>query len=42
VRTTTTRQYRDTPVDVKFVLSALWIAMLFVFAYVDNLRVIPR
>ncbi len=32
---TTTRQYRDTPVDVKFVLSALWIAMLMVFAYVD-------
>jgi Family of unknown function (DUF6326) len=29
------RQYRDTPVDVKLVLSALWIAMLFVFAYVD-------
>ena len=35
LRTTTTRQYRDTPVDVKLVLSALWIAMLFVFAYVD-------
>lgn len=34
-RATTTRQYRDTQVDVKFVLSALWIAMLFVFAYVD-------
>ena len=33
--TTATRQYRDTPVDVKLVLSALWIAMLFVFAYVD-------
>ena len=33
--TTTTRQYRDAPVDVKIVLSALWIAMLFVFAYVD-------
>ncbi len=33
--TTTTRQYRDTRVDVKLVLSALWIAMLFVFAYVD-------
>ena len=32
---TTTRQFRDTPVDVKLVLSALWIAMLFVFAYVD-------
>src|SRR5664279_5440502 len=29
------RQYRDTHVDVKIVLSALWITMLFVFAYVD-------
>ena len=37
VRTTTTRQLRDTPVDVKLVLCALWIAMLFVFAYVDIL-----
>jgi hypothetical protein len=35
VKTTTTRQYRDTQVDVKLVLGALWIAMLFVFAYVD-------
>lgn len=35
MRTTTTRQYRDTQVDVKLVLCALWIAMLFVFAYVD-------
>ena len=35
MKTTTTRQYRDTQVDVKLVLSALWIAMLFVFAYVD-------
>jgi hypothetical protein len=35
LRTTTTRQYRDTQVDVKLVLCALWIAMLFVFAYVD-------
>jgi Family of unknown function (DUF6326) len=35
VRTTTTRQYQDTQVDVKLVLCALWIAMLFVFAYVD-------
>jgi Family of unknown function (DUF6326) len=35
VRTTTTRQYLDTQVDVKFVLCALWIAMVFVFAYVD-------
>ena len=33
--TSTTRQYRDTPVDVKLVLSGLWITMLFVFAYVD-------
>ena len=32
---TTTRQYQDIHVDVKLVLSALWIAMLFVFAYVD-------
>ena len=32
---TTTKQYRDTRVDVKLVLCALWIAMLFVFAYVD-------
>lgn len=30
-----TGQYQDTRVDVKLVLSALWIAMLFVFAYVD-------
>jgi Family of unknown function (DUF6326) len=30
-----TRQYRDTPVDVKVVLGGLWTAMLFVFAYVD-------
>ena len=35
VTTTTTRQYRDTQVDVKLVLCALWVAMLFVFAYVD-------
>jgi len=35
VTTTTTRQFRDTQVDVKLVLCALWIAMLFVFAYVD-------
>ncbi|MCC8247085.1 DUF6326 family protein [Saccharothrix luteola] len=32
---TTPRQYRDTPVDVKLVLCALWVTMLFVFAYVD-------
>jgi len=30
-----TGQYQDTRVDVKFVLSGLWVAMLFVFAYVD-------
>ncbi|MCX2955319.1 DUF6326 family protein [Lentzea sp. NEAU-D7] len=29
------RQYQDTPVDVKLVLSSLWVTMLFVFAYVD-------
>src|SRR5690348_69115 len=29
------RQFQDTNVDVKIVLSALWVAMLFVFAYVD-------
>ena len=34
-RTSTGRQYRDTQVDVKLVISALWITMLFVFAYVD-------
>jgi len=33
--TTTTGQYQDTKIDVKLVLSALWIAMLIVFAYVD-------
>ena len=33
--TTATRQYRDTQVDVKLVLSSMWIAMMFVFAYVD-------
>jgi Family of unknown function (DUF6326) len=35
VSTETPRQYRDTPVDVRLVLSAMWISMLFVFAYVD-------
>ena len=35
MNTATTRQLRDTPIDVKLVLSALWIAMLFMFAYVD-------
>jgi hypothetical protein len=33
--TSAPRQYRDTPVDAKLVLSALWNTMLFVFAYVD-------
>ena len=33
--TTTAGQYQDTRIDVKLVLSALWIAMLIVFAYVD-------
>lgn len=37
MNTRTARQLRDTPVDVKLELSALWIAMLFVFAYVDIL-----
>ena len=35
MRTTTSREYQDTQVDVKLVLSTLWIAMLLVFAYVD-------
>ena len=29
------RQLRDTQIDVKIVLSGLWVAMLFLFAYVD-------
>jgi hypothetical protein len=33
--TTQTRQYQDAPVDLKLVLCALWVATLFVFAYVD-------
>jgi hypothetical protein len=33
--TTTTRQYQDIQVNVKLVLCSLWIAMMFVFAYVD-------
>jgi len=33
--TTKTGQDQDTRIDVKLVLSALWIAMLIVFAYVD-------
>ena len=28
-------RYRDTRIDVKLVLSALWITMLIVFAYID-------
>lgn len=28
-------EYQDTRVDIKIVLSALWVAMLMVFAYVD-------
>ncbi len=32
---TTKGRYRDTRIDVKLVLSALWISMMFVFAYVD-------
>ncbi|MDO5739886.1 MAG: DUF6326 family protein [Ornithinimicrobium sp.] len=35
MNTKAARQLKDTPVDVKLELSALWIAMLFVFAYVD-------
>src|SRR5450759_915370 len=35
--TTKAGQYQDTKIDVKLVLSALWIAMLIVFAYVDIL-----
>jgi hypothetical protein len=33
--TTKAEQYQDTRIDVKLVLSSLWIAMLVVFAYVD-------
>ncbi len=33
--TTGPGQYRDTRIDVKLVLSTLWIAMLIVFAYGD-------
>lgn len=33
--TSKTRNYQDTAVDVKFVLCALWIATMLVFAYVD-------
>jgi hypothetical protein len=35
VTTKVTKQYRDTRVDVKHVLCALWTVMLFLFAYVD-------
>jgi hypothetical protein len=33
--TTAAGKYQDTRIDVKLVLSAMWIAMLVVFAYVD-------
>jgi hypothetical protein len=33
--TTKAGQYQDIRIDVKLVISALWIAMLIVFAYVD-------
>ena len=32
---TATKQYQDVPVPTKHILSALWVATLFVFAYVD-------
>lgn len=32
---TASREFQDTRIDVKLVLSALWISMMFVFAYVD-------
>ncbi len=35
MRTPANRQYQDTVINVKLVLSALWITMLFVFVYVD-------
>ncbi|MDQ3029285.1 MAG: DUF6326 family protein [Actinomycetota bacterium] len=35
VTSTGEAQYQNTSVNVKVVLSALWVAMLFVFAYVD-------
>jgi len=35
MRTAAPQQYQDTRVDVKLVLSAAWIAMVLVFAYVD-------
>lgn len=28
-------QYQDTPIDIKIRLSALWVAVMFVYAYVD-------
>lgn len=37
MRSTEARQYQDIPVDVKVVVSGLWVAMLFAFAYVDIL-----
>lgn len=35
MNSTTTRPYVDTQIDIKLKLSALWVAMMFVFAYVD-------
>ena len=35
MKPTRTREYQDTEVNVKIVLSGLWISMLFLFAYVD-------
>ena len=32
---TASREFQDTRIDVKLVLSALWISMMLVFAYVD-------
>ncbi len=32
---TTKRQFQDAPLDVKVVISGLWVTMLMVFAYVD-------
>ena len=33
--TSSERRLRDTPVDVKIILSGLWVGMLFLFAFVD-------
>lgn len=35
IEATQTRQLQDTPIDIKLRLSALWIATMFVYAYVD-------